>query len=46
MLITPNRNGVVDVFLNAGCDRSARIEQQAGGKANTFSSRYYSWIYD
>ena len=46
MLITRNRNGAVKAFLNVCRHRGARVEQQACGKANTFSCPYHSWTYD
>ncbi|MBT3696380.1 MAG: Rieske (2Fe-2S) protein, partial [Gammaproteobacteria bacterium] len=46
MLITRNRDGAVKAFLNVCRHRGARVEQQACGKANTFSCPYHSWTYD
>lgn len=46
MLITRNKAGEVNAFVNVCRHRGARVVNDACGKANTFSCPYHGWTYD
>jgi len=46
ILVTRNRAGAVNAFLNVCRHRGAVVEDKPCGKANTFSCPYHGWTYD
>lgn len=46
MLITRNREGALQGFLNVCRHRGAKVEGRPCGKAGTFSCPYHGWTYD
>jgi phenylpropionate dioxygenase-like ring-hydroxylating dioxygenase large terminal subunit len=46
ILVTRNRDGVVQAFLNVCRHRGAKIENKPCGKSGTFSCPYHGWTYD
>ena len=46
ILVTRNRAGAVNAFLNVCRHRGAVVEEKPCGNANTFSCPYHGWTYD
>jgi len=46
ILVTRDKEGAIQAFLNVCRHRGARLEGRACGKANTFSCPYHGWTYD
>ena len=46
LLVTRNRAGAINAFINVCRHRGARVANEPCGKANTFACPYHSWTYD
>jgi len=46
VIITRNREGLLQAFLNVCRHRGAKVEGRPCGKAGTFSCPYHGWTYD